>query len=126
MLALCYDCLQSPDSAIAALLQSFALDAPRAETCCDLGRHFLEKEQYRQAIFWYELALTIPKQEQTGAFISPDCYGYLPCIQLCVCYDRLGEHGKAREYNRRAGEYQPDSPAYLANERYFSSIGFEK
>ena len=119
--ASCYDRLQSPASALSSLLQSFSLDSPRAEICCDIGRHFLHAEKYLQSIFWYELALTIPKKEQSGAFVSPDCYGYLPCIQLCVCYDRLGDYEKAREYNQRAGEYKPDSPAYLANLEYFAS-----
>ena len=36
-------------------------------------------------------ALTRHADPKTGAFVSPDCSGYIPCIQLCVCYDRLGD-----------------------------------
>ena len=76
-------------------------------------------EQYRSAAAWYEFALTIPKNAQSGAFVSEDCHGYLPCIQLCVCYDRLGDHEKAEEYNRKAGTYRPSSAAFLQNLEYF-------
>ena len=41
------------------------------------------EEKYEQAIFWYKLALTKQRNDASGAFISPDCYGYLPYIQLC-------------------------------------------
>ena len=48
--------------------------------------------------------------------------GICPCIQLCVCYDKLGEHEKAREFNRLAGTYRPNSPAYLKNLEYFDRL----
>ncbi len=38
-----------------------------------------------------------------GGFILPDCYDYIPAIQLCVCYDKLGEVEKAKAYNDKAG-----------------------
>ena len=34
-----------------ALLRSLELDAPRAEVCCDIGKHFLDRGQYQQAVF---------------------------------------------------------------------------
>lgn len=79
--------------------------------------------RYREAIFWYELALSRERDDRSGAFVSPDCYGYLPCIQLCVCHDRLGERARAAEYNDRAGKYKPDDPSYLRNKLYFAAQG---
>ncbi|MFQ7549122.1 MAG: hypothetical protein ACLRMZ_00830 [Blautia marasmi] len=35
----------------------------------------------------------------------PDCYNYIPAMQLCVCCDRLGRYAEAEAYNDRAGEY---------------------
>ena len=97
------------------------MDTPRAEVCCDIGELFLQQEQYQQAIFWYRMALTCSKDETSGAFILHDCYDYLPCIQMCVCYDRLGDREKAEYYNKKAGLYHPDAPAYLQNLEYFQS-----
>lgn len=119
VLSYCYQETGKPDSALGALMLTFVFDIPRAEICCEIGLLFLSWQQYRTAVFWFELALKLPRNDKSGAFISEDCHGYLPCIQLCVCYDRLGEHEKAREYNRLAGTYRPSSPAYLENLKYF-------
>ena len=110
------------DGAREALARSLRYDVPRAETCCEMGALWMRGGRYREALFWYELALQLPRNDKSGAFISADCYGYLPCIQLCVCYDRLGDHARAEAYNRRAGEYRPSSPAYLQNVAYFQSL----
>ena len=119
-LAYCAYQMGKQDEALQALLESFRFDDPRAETCCDLGKHFLDRGEYRRAEFWYELALTREREDRSGAFVQPDCYGYLPCIQLCVCYDRLGRRGLAEAYNLRAGQYKPEDPAYQHNLIYFA------
>lgn len=107
--------------ALQALMQAFQYDLPRAEICCKIGGLFFQEEAYPMAIFWYQLALTRPKEEQGNGFCDLDCYGFLPCIQLCVCYDRIGDYEKAEAYNRKAGEYRPFSPAYLQNLVYFAN-----
>lgn len=105
--------------ALEALAGSFLCAAPRAEICCEIGNLYMRLGQYRNAIPWFELALTIREDTKSGAFISEDSHGYLPCIQLCVCHDRLGEYEKAEKYNRQAGTYRPSSAAFLQNLKYF-------
>lgn len=122
LLAKCFQNTSAQESAFAALFYSFSMDTPRAEVCCDIGELFLQRQQYQQSIFWYRMALTRPKEESSGAFILHDCYGYLPCIQMCVCYDRLGDTEKAEHYNKKAGLYHPDAPAYLQNLEYFQTL----
>lgn len=119
LLSQCMTALDREADALSALLRSLTLDAPRAEVCCDIGGWFQARARWQQAAFWYELALTRTREDASGAFVSPDCYGYLPCIQLCVCYYRMGDPARAREYNQRAGAFKPDDPAYLYNERFF-------
>ena len=82
----------------------------------------MRMQNYCTAAFWYELARVVPRNDKSGGFISEDSHGYLPCIQLCVCYDKLGNHKKAEEYNRMAGTFRPSSPAYLQNLEYFSRL----
>lgn len=120
-LALCYAKLEKRSKARQALTASFEYDIPRAEVCCDLGGQFMVDSQYEQAIFWYEQALGKKRDDTSGAFVSPDCYEYLPSIQLCVCYDRLGEIEKARQYNEKAGQFKPGSDAYQYNRLYFEN-----
>lgn len=118
----CYYKLGQEQAALTALLRSMSFDLPRAELCCEIGKYFLEHKNFRNAIYWYETALNTPKNEYCGGFILPDCYDYVPLLQLCVCYDRLGDRQKAKDYNERAGVCKPYSQAYLYNKRYFDSL----
>lgn len=119
--AYCHYGLGEDDKALAALFRSFACDLPRAELCCDIGYHFLARERWEQAAYWYRQALSCPRQDERGGFVSPEAYGYLPCIQLCVCYSRMGQEETAEDYNERAAAYQPDSPAVAYNRAYFAA-----
>lgn len=121
-LASCRYALGDAAGALRALLESFVYAEPRAETCCDLGRHFFDRGEWRIAAFWYELALRCERDDRSGAFVRPECYGYLPCIQLCVCYDRMGQREKAEAWNLRAGEFKPGDEAVRKNQDYFAAL----
>lgn len=118
----CYNQMGQEQSALLSLLRSMSFDLPRAELCCEIGKYFLEHGMYQNAIYWYETALNLPKNEYSGGFMLPDCYDYIPLMQLCVCYDRLGDSEKAKDYNDRAGACKPYSQAYLYNKRYFDHL----
>ena len=120
--AYCHRELGHDQETLAALLRTFAYDRPRAEVCCEIGLWFFRKEQHRQAAYWYALALTCPRDDRRGGFVSPDCYGYLPCIQLCVCYSRLGDQERAETFNELAASCKPDSPAVLHNRAIFQTM----
>ena len=49
--------------ALQALLSALELSAPRAELCCDLGRHFFDRGRYETAVFWYKAALSLSPEE---------------------------------------------------------------
>lgn len=119
--ALCHYALNEPFQALQCLLRSMQYDLPRAEICCDIGKHFVDRTNYRPAIFWYQTALSLPRNDQSGAFVFPDCYGYLPAIMLCVCYDRLGDRKQAEQYNELAGSFKPEDPFYLSNREFFKA-----
>lgn len=120
ILAACHAALSHEEQALAALFSSFQLDMPRAEICCDIGNIFLRQERYSQAIFWFEMARTRQPTTENGGFCDLDSYGFLPCIQLCVCYDRIGDRARAEQYNTMAGKFRPNAPAYLYNAHYFA------
>lgn len=110
------------EQAVRILFRSFVYDSPRAEICCEIGKLFMEKQQFVQAAYWYECARGCERDDSRGGFTSADCYTYIPCIQLCVCYDRLGSREKACEYNELAALYKPDSKAVEMNRNYFEGL----
>lgn len=118
-LARCYRKLNQEQDALQILFESFLYDSPRAEICCEIGAIKMKNQKYREAIFWYELAANAKMPVQTGGFSVIDCYGYIPYMQLCVCYDKLGEFQKAYDWNEKAGALKPNDQNYLANKRYF-------
>ncbi len=123
--SICADCyykLDQEHSALMTLLRSLSFDLPRAELCCKIGKHFLERGNYHSSIYWYKTVLHTAKNEYSCGFILPDCYDYIPLLQLCVCYDKIGDRQKAKEYNDRAGKCKPYSKAYLYNKHYFESL----
>ena len=85
-----------------------------------------EKEEWEMAIFWYETALKLTPPGETGAFVRWDYYGYLPEINLCVCYDHLGETRKAYEYHLKSRARKPEAREVKWNEQYFREKGMEE
>lgn len=121
IMALCYYALGDPGSALRAYLRSLEFGRPRSEICCNIGQHFLDRERWETAAYWYETALVVAPYERDG-FLNPDCHGYRPYIQLCVCHDRLGNRERARHFNEMAGRLKPQDAAVLANRTYFENL----
>lgn len=120
--AFCLYGLRREQDALAALFRSFCFDVPRAEVCCDIGQHFLDRQEWQQASYWYERALACERRDDRGGFVLPDAYGYLPCMGLCLCNSRLGNQKEAEAYNERAAACKPDSPAVAHNRAFFASL----
>lgn len=121
-LSYCYGKLGQLEKALKALMGSFCYDRPRAEICCEIGRHFADQELWEIAAFWYGTALQTPRKDESGGFVLDECYGYLPAIELCVCYDRMGKHKEAYEYHLLAKKWNPASQAVKINQKYFDNL----
>lgn len=121
-LSICYSLTNEPEKRLKTLIRSFEYSPPRAEICCQLGYHYFEQGDYEKAIVWYKIAAQLPKPVDTWGFILHDCWGYIPNIQLCLCYDRLGNIEEAIKYNNKAAEYKPDDAAVIYNDTYFRSL----
>lgn len=119
MMGYCAYQLNDDERALMSFYRSFVYDEPRAELCCDIGKHFLDRQQFTQAIFWYETALTRKRNDTSGAFVRGDCYGYIPCLQLCVCWWNLGDKEQAAMYNEKAGVFKPASEEVIRNRAFF-------
>ena len=121
-LADCFQKLGEKDKELQAILKSFEYANPRAEFCCRLGHYFLHAEQYEQGVFWYKLATQLEKPIDSWGPMIEACWTWLPHIQLCVCYDKLGKHELAYEHNEMARTYRPEDPQVLHNKRYLEGV----
>lgn len=120
--ACCASFLGKPEEALELLFASFSADLPRAEICCEAGRIWMEKGDYSSAAYWFEEALRSPEPREEGGFVREECRGYIPWLQLCVCWDRLGDYERAQWCNEKAGEIYPESPQVEYNREYFRGI----
>ena len=103
------------DKQLEYILKSFEYDTPRAEFCCHMGAYFLSLKHYEKGIFWYELATQLDRPRGSRLM-------WLPHIQMCLCYDRLGQHALAYEQNEIARKYDPENPSVLYNKRYLERV----
>ena len=121
-LAKCYSINNDSESSLKAMIRSFEYDTPRAEICCQIGYYYKNKETYSKALFWFDLATNLKKPENSWGFLDHDAWGYIPCVELSVCYDKLGNIEEAIKFHNKAAEYKPDAPSVLYNEKYFEGL----
>ncbi len=116
-----YSLLKDDKNSLAYLLKSFEYDIPRAEVCCKLGSYFIKNNSYNVAIYWYKEALKKEKNIENGGFYFNEYYSFIPHIQLCVCYDRMGDYELANYYNELANIDKPNNEYYLNNKYYLEN-----
>lgn len=118
----CFLGLKNPEKHLEYLYKSFTYDTPRAEFCCRLGFYHLQENQLNQAIFWYKMATAVEKPADCWGMVHNACWTWLPHLQLCVCYDRLGKHELANKHNEIAAVFAPDHAGILYNRKYFENL----
>lgn len=121
-LSKCYQDLNEEKNALSVLFGSFVYDLPRGEILYEIANIYFNKEDYRSAIYYYKQALASKPNINSGAFINLDCYTFLPSIQLCVCYHKLGDNLNALHYHEISKGFKPDDPKVIHNEKYFQAI----
>lgn len=117
----CYAKLGEWEKATKSCIDSFRYDIPRGENCTRLGYIYMEQSKYNEAIFWFKLATEVPIAAATP-FHSPASYTWLPYLQMCICYSRLGNQEKAYYYNELAASYVPNNSVIEYNRKYFRGV----
>ena len=121
-LADCFQKLENKDKELEYILKSFQYASPRAEFCCRLGFYFLCLEKYEQGVFWYKMATQLKMPIDSWGPKNEACWTWLPHLQLCVCYDRLGKHQLSYEHNEIARRYRPEDTQVLYNKKYLEGV----
>jgi tetratricopeptide (TPR) repeat protein len=102
------------------LFKTFEYDKPRAEACNEIGQYFIEHRELELAVYWLETIFTLKKPDTMG-IADQAAWTWMPHINLCFCYDQLGQFDKAYEHHMIALSLVPDHPSVLYNEEYFKN-----
>ena len=121
-LSKCYQLKKEKNNALTALFGSFVYDLPRGEVLFEIGKIFEESGEYKKAIYWYEQALQAKPNVAGGGFVNLDCYQFLPALELCVCYYRLGDKKRSKFYHKLSKKFKPDNASVLYNENFFNNL----
>jgi glycosyltransferase involved in cell wall biosynthesis len=114
-LADCYYKCGDIEKEMEAIYKSFSFDIPRADMCCRLGFRFLNEQKISQSIFWYELAVGLTWKPECLGFYDEPCWTWLPHLQLCVCYFKIGNYIKAYHHIKEALTYRPEDELLKRN-----------
>ena len=118
----CYMALGNTLQADSAAAESLVYGGPTPEICCRLGEIRLRVNDYKGAAVWYRAAIDSGAAGSSQVFVRPELSGFLPAVQLCLCYDRMGQREEAYYWHKKAMEERPNHPACVYNEQYFRKI----
>lgn len=116
MLSDCFKNLQQTDKAVQVLLSYIQNNTPTAEICCKLGYLFEQLQLPENAIFWFQSALSCPKQ--TFGFVNEDYDALIPSLEL----SRLlfsSDFSTAKIFHEKAKTIRPTHPSVVFNEQFF-------
>jgi glycosyltransferase involved in cell wall biosynthesis len=114
-LADCYHQLGDTEKELTYTFKSFEYDPPRPEACCRLGYHFLNKNEFVKAVYWYKQAIEVPFSENSWAIVNLPSRTWLPHMQLGLCYFRLGRYDLSYQHNKIALSYQSGDKSIINN-----------
>ncbi|WP_347564233.1 glycosyltransferase [Bacillus sp. Cs-700] len=121
-LADCYAAIGKQPDSLRSILHSFSYTTPRPEFCCKIANYFFESKDYETAIYWYKMACDVKVSKDTLGTQNRLYSNWIPYIQLCVCFDLLGDYQQAYTYNELAGLTRPSDPKYLHNKDYLEKM----
>ncbi|WP_349305819.1 glycosyltransferase family 2 protein [Bacillus sp. FJAT-49711] len=116
-LADCYFRLGEHEKELETAFKSFKYAKPRADFCCRIGYKFLSEEKIQEATFWYNLATELEWDKDCLGIYNVACWTWLPHLQLCSCYYKLGDYQKSYEHNQIALSYRPNDERMIGNKR---------
>jgi len=97
------------------LMESLKIEERRAEPYYLMAQYWESKQQWQRAAQWYEFCTNVKRPKDLLACYQPGYYTWMPCLQLCVCYNNMGDLQKALEWNEKALSYRPQDSRLVNN-----------
>ena len=118
-IAKCYKNLNNKNKSLDYLLNCLKFVLPNSEILCEIGNIFTSMLKYKQAIFFYECALNVVPNYQSGQFIDENFYYLYPNLQLTMLYYKTGNYDKAKKHHLLSKVFSPTNSSVLFNEQFF-------
>lgn len=120
-LAQCYMHKHDDNNFKRCFFESMKMEERRAELYCLMGEYYMNMRRWDRAVYWYKMAAVIERPKELLSAYQPEYYTWVPHLQLCVCYNALGDIKKAYEHNKKVLEYRPKDSRAVNNDRLLSS-----
>lgn len=126
--ARCYKILGELENARKMIIDAYEERDDRNEGDLLLGELAFNEDKYRQALIWFNLAVTKAEKAQKGQwpetllFLEGNAYTYLPYDWLAWTYWKLGDKVNAKKYTYKALKFLPNGPDHerlKGNLRYY-------
>ncbi|WP_256761485.1 glycosyltransferase [Cohnella sp. WQ 127256] len=117
----CYSHMGNKEKCFESLVRALVYEKPRPDVSCAIAGYFFKEEQHENAVFWYDLATKVPPPSTMG-MTNKSMSTWFPHLQMCLCYDRMGNYEKAYEHNEKALAFNPTHPSMLYNREYFLNV----
>ncbi len=113
----CYKALKQDKEAIEAYQKAFNMEGGRREPLIRLAEYYRGKDDFQRVACYAAAALQIPQ----GNFYANDSahYTHVPHELLYWAYWYLGDKEKSKEHFDKAFAYQPQSPKYVFDRRFY-------
>lgn len=111
----CYKSLGNDQKEFDTLLLILKNQIPKEDCLNRIADIFFRKKKYKEAIFWYKMALADENSIKTSysKFYSNIC--------IAVCYYWLGNIEEAYKYNENAGKINKNDKIYLQNKQIYQN-----
>lgn len=92
---------------------------PNSEVLCEIGSYYIQENDNKKAILFYEMATQISPNINSGAFIDMNYYYLVPYLQLVMLYYKVGDYKSAKKYHLKLKEKYYDNQSVLYNDKFF-------
>jgi len=114
-IAMCYYHKKDETSFKKHIFESIQIEDRQAEPIYYLGLYYMNKQQWGRAIQWFELCAHLEHPKDLLGAYRPEFNTWLPNLNLCVCYNAIGDIEKAFECNEKVLKYRPKDPRATNN-----------
>ena len=107
LIAKCYLNLKDEDKFFSNMFKSIKIEPARAEPYYELACFYMNKNDWRKAIHWFEECLNVKRNKELLSSYLPQYYTWKPALNLVICYNNIGDVQKAYEYNELFLKFRP-------------------